>query len=123
MNEEPLKILVIDDDNDVADLLKALLQAEGFQVTSARNGLEALEDLKHDPLPSVILLDLTMPVMDGWEFRFEQQSDARFANIPTIVLSADSSVHRKAAAIAAEGYIRKPIEIDLLLASIRKIAA
>jgi CheY-like chemotaxis protein len=61
-----------------------------------------------------------MPVMDGWQFRAEQQKDAKFSDIPVIIVSADGRVYQKAAAIGAAGYLKKPVELEILLDAVEK---
>jgi CheY-like chemotaxis protein len=80
-------ILVIEDDDDVRDSLSTFLQEEGYQVRTAANGRDALELLATDPVVCLILLDLTMPVMDGWEFRRRQREDPRLAHIPVVLVT------------------------------------
>ena len=88
----------------------------GYRVSSAENGAQALEQLREraEP-PRVILLDLMMPVMTGWEFYREQQSDARLAAIPVIVLSARPSMDREGFAMAVAGFVPKPMNVGDLL--------
>ena len=75
-------ILVVDDDPDIRDSLREVLEDEGYEVACVGNGREALDHLKTaNPRPCVILLDLMMPVMDGWQFRKEQKQDAEIAGI------------------------------------------
>jgi CheY-like chemotaxis protein len=113
-------ILVIDDDPDILATVEQILLVEGYDVTAARNGAEALQVL--DSLaPDVIILDLMMPVMDGWEFR-RRLHDHRAANTPVIVVSADRDVSRKAASIAADGFLAKPFDLDHLLDEIGRFA-
>ena len=110
------QVFVVEDDSDIRESLVWLLEAEGYDVVGAANGLEAMERLRSAAAPpGVILLDLMMPVMNGWQFRSEQLRDPHFASIPVVVISADGSIQRKASAIDAVGYLRKPIEIDELL--------
>ena len=112
-------ILVVEDDPDALEALCDLLGLHGYAVTSARNGAEALALLGRSPLPQMIVLDLLMPTMDGWEFRRRQKSDPRIANIPVVVVSASSV----AKPIDADTVLRKPVDIDRLLATIAKHCA
>src|SRR4051812_3356720 len=92
--ERPSSVLVVDDDPDILEALAEILEAEGFEVWRAKNGREALDRL-NPRLPDLILLDLMMPVMDGWEFsqKLREKEDAR--KLPIIVLSADRNVGPK----------------------------
>jgi len=112
-------LLVVEDDADVREALDGLLSTEGFRVTGCSNGLEALEVLRASPKPDLILLDLMMPIMDGWQFRVAQKDDPELANIPVLALSADSTA--KAAAIDAEAYLRKPVDYDTLIDTIDRL--
>ena len=85
------RLLLVDDDDAIRESLREALDDDGFEVVTAANGLEALERLRHSPRPSAILLDLMMPVMDGWEFRNTQLSDPSLRDIPVLVISASGS--------------------------------
>jgi signal transduction histidine kinase len=108
-----IRLLLVEDDSSIRFALSDMLTDEGFDVTTVVNGRDALEELRRSAPPDVILLDLMMPVMDGWEFRVEQRADPLLASIPLLAMSADLSA--KARAIAADGYIRKPIDFPDLL--------
>ena len=111
-------ILVIDDDPDILEALSEILESEGFGIHQARNGLEALEVL--EPLrPDLILLDLMMPVMDGWEFAENIRRRPDWAEIPVIVLSADRNIEDKARQLGAVGYLAKPFELSELLSLVQ----
>lgn len=112
-------VLVVDDDPDILEALSEILEAEGFEIRRARNGKEALERLEPDP-PNLILLDLMMPVMDGWEFAQRMRQKPAVAGIPLIVLSADRNVGSKAADIGAVGHLAKPFELNDLLDMVRR---
>ncbi len=112
-------LLVIEDDSDIREALDGLLSMEGFRVTGCSNGREALEWLRISPKPDLILLDLMMPIMDGWQFRVVQKDDPELATIPVLALSADSTA--KAAAIDAEAYLKKPVDYDTLIATIDRL--
>src|SRR5438128_8871587 len=81
-------VLIVEDDADLRDMMAQLLTIEGFSATTVANGREALDYLTRGDRPDVILLDLMMPVMDGWEFRRTQLADPALADVPVIVLSA-----------------------------------
>ena len=109
------RVLVVDDDPDILDALSEILEVEGYEVQRARNGREALQRIEQD-MPDLVLLDLMMPVMDGWEFA---RSLAPGARPPIIVLSADRNVSAKAREIGALGWLAKPFELSELLAAVR----
>jgi len=111
------RVLVVDDDPDILDALSEILEAEGYDVQRARNGREALQRLEQG-LPDLVLLDLMMPVMDGWEFARSLDPGAR---PPIIVLSADRNVSAKAKEIGALGWLAKPFELSDLLAAVRNV--
>jgi CheY-like chemotaxis protein len=114
-------ILVIEDDVDILRAVVQVLEDEGHTVRAAENGRVALAALRAPdaPLPCVILLDLMMPVMDGWAFRAEQLRDPTLAHIPVIVLTADGNAAEKAALMNGAGALRKPVELLTLLAAIQ----
>ena len=116
MSQASKSILVVEDDQDVRDALATVLETEGYSVAKAADGQEALGQLRAASAPCVILLDLYMPVMNGWAFRDEQLRDPKLASIPVIVVSADTMVARRAADLGAAGYVGKPIDFDRLLA-------
>jgi CheY-like chemotaxis protein len=113
-------VLVVEDDTDILRALVQVLQDEGHTVRTAENGLVALAALRAPDArpPCVILLDLMMPVMDGWAFRAEQLRDPALASIPVIVLTADGSAVEKAALMNGAGALRKPVELATLLGAI-----
>jgi CheY-like chemotaxis protein len=93
------------------------LTIEGFAAATVANGREALDYLHGTIKPHVILLDLMMPVMDGWEFRRRQQADPELAPVPVIVLSALDAV--RAAPVDAAAFLKKPLDFDRLLELVR----
>jgi len=116
----PSTVLVVDDDPDILEALSEILEAEGFEIRRARNGKEALDRLEPDG-PQLILLDLMMPVMDGWEFAQRmRQRPPEIARIPIIVLSADRNVGSKASDLGAVGHLAKPFELNDLLELVRR---
>ena len=117
---EGRSVLIVEDDFDVRDALSQLLEFEGYVVAGAANGQEAIDHLRSTPRPAAILLDLMMPVMDGFQFRSELMHDPTLASIPVIIISADASVAEKAARMGATAYLRKPIEVDALLHTLER---
>src|SRR5262245_34872901 len=95
------RVLIVDDDYDIRATLHEILSDEGYDVASSANGFEALQALRSGTAPCLILLDLMMPVMDGWQFRAQQLSDPTLASIPVVVLSADAGVAQKSRALNA----------------------
>jgi CheY-like chemotaxis protein len=113
-------ILVVEDDAVTRDAVALVLQDEGYSVTGVANGQEALLHLRSTPPPNLILLDLMMPVMNGWEFRKQQTKDPALKSIPVLVVSADAGVPQKAAALGATDYLIKPIDIHKLLEAVQR---
>jgi CheY-like chemotaxis protein len=114
-------VLVVDDDADVREATQLVLENSGYSVQTARDGRQALEILRKSPeRPCLILLDLMMPVMDGWRFRVEQQHDAALAPIPVVVLSGATDTHRSADSLCADEHISKPVSLDRLLETVRR---
>jgi CheY-like chemotaxis protein len=112
-------ILIVEDDADLREMMTQLLSLEGFEAHAVANGREALDYLRQaGERPDVILLDLMMPVMDGWEFRRQQRSDPDFADVPVIVLSALDPA--RGADIGAIEFLKKPLDFDRLLELIRQ---
>jgi len=111
-------ILVIDDDDDIREVLATVLDEAGFRVVTAANGREGLERLREDPQPDVILLDLMMPEMDGYQFRAEQQRDPALRAIPTLIVTA-GTVTSRVEALGAEAILRKPVGLRRLVDTIR----
>ncbi len=111
-------ILLVEDDLLQREPLALLLQLEGYTVTSAGDGYEALAILHAGFAPCVIILDLMMPGMDGAEFRSAQLGDARIANIPVILYSAGDDLSRIANQFGMVGYVVKPGNLDALLSLI-----
>ncbi len=110
-------VLIVEDDEDLREMMAQLLSLEGFHPATVANGREALEYLHDAAPPQVILLDLMMPVMDGWEFRRQQQADPLLAPVPVIILSALDS--GRASDLEASAFLKKPLDFDRLLALVR----
>jgi CheY-like chemotaxis protein len=106
-------VFIIEDDLDTREMLGRFLELEGYRVESAENGKLALERLGSGVHACVILLDLMMPVMDGWQFRREQVRNAALADIPVIVVSAAG--RDRIQKIDANAYLSKPVDLEELL--------
>lgn len=113
-------ILVVEDEQDIREVLKEILEFEDHRVFTSSNGKEALETLKKIPKPDIILLDLMMPIMNGWEFLEVKHQTAALSKIPVIVLSAATG---KAAPPHISAYMKKPIQLDSLLSLIKEHVA
>src|SRR5438093_10220027 len=113
-------VLVVDDESDLRQLVAELLSGHGYDVVLAQHGREALERLC-DHCPDLVLLDLNMPVMDGWQFRAEQRRllEPDLVNIPVLILSGADSADQHAATLDAVGAIEKPFDPDRLLNAVR----
>jgi CheY-like chemotaxis protein len=111
-------VLIVEDDFDLREALTEMLRDEGYQVATAAHGAEALVRLRGGSKPCVILLDLAMPVMNGWQFRAEQRHDPELAKIPVIVLSAAPHVREELPELGLSDYLQKPVSIERLLGRI-----
>jgi CheY-like chemotaxis protein len=111
-------VLVVEDDRSARDTLREVLEDAGYEVAPAANGREALERLRGPWRAQVILLDLAMPVMDGWQFRHEQRSDPALSHIPVVVVSADGGLEEKVRGLAAAEVLAKPVTLERLLAAV-----
>lgn len=114
-------VLVVDDDKNVCELIRASLAAGGYHSVTAANGREALDYLrKTASRPGLILLDLMMPEMTGWEFRRRQQEDPALAGIPVAIITGLPGVDDKAAAIGAVDVLYKPSKVETLTALVSR---
>lgn len=111
-------VLIVEDDADLREMMAQLLTLEGYRATTVANGRDALDYLHRGDRPEIILLDLMMPVMDGWEFRRRQGEDPALATVPVVVLSAlDPS---RAADLDGAAFLKKPLDFDRLLQLVRQ---
>jgi CheY-like chemotaxis protein len=118
------RILVVDDDTELRRSLAEVLTEAGYDVSCARNGEEALRALADEREPNAILLDLAMPVMDGWTFRSLQRSDPRLAHIPTVIITASLSADpAQVERLAPDAFLAKPFSLERLIETLRRLAA
>ena len=122
MNGTYKDILVVDDDLVLSEIIADVLETEGHTARIAFNGREALERIR-ERRPQLILLDLMMPVMNGWEFADELGSKPEWANIPIIVVTAAHDWHNKQQEINAKAVIHKPFDIDKLIEMVQAYAS
>jgi CheY-like chemotaxis protein len=113
-------ILIVDDDPIIRDVLVEALQDEGYDVISCRDGQEALEVVS-EQAPDLILLDLMMPRVDGWEFRQRQLADESLREIPVIVLTAARGLEEHAEALHPAAAMPKPFNLSTLLRTIEDV--
>jgi CheY-like chemotaxis protein len=112
-------VLVVEDDRDVLEALAETLEETDYQVLRARNGLEALGQLEAHPC-DLILLDLMMPVMNGWDFRHKQRGTPSIAGIPVLLMSAGAHLSTASGELDAVGYVTKPVDVSDLLDTVRR---
>lgn len=110
-------VLVVDDESDIREAVAEVLSFEGYQVLDASDGAEALAKARAYH-PGLVLLDLMMPRMDGWEFRRVQKHDPEVSRIPVVVLSAMGPESLR----DADGYVGKPFDMDDLVSAVRRYA-
>ena len=113
-------LLLVEDDDDVRDAVAASLRDEGYEVAEAENGRLALEWLKSNADPCLVLLDLWMPVMTGMELHEVMAQDPRLAALPLVVVSAAGDAKARAQQMGALGYLRKPLDLHDLLATVER---
>jgi CheY-like chemotaxis protein len=109
-------VLVVEDDEDIRADLTAILRIKGFSVEEAANGHEALARLRNGVLPCLVVLDLMMPFMNGWELRAEMRADVELAAIPVVVVSGKGRIaDDEAETLAPAAVLVKPFELSELL--------
>jgi CheY-like chemotaxis protein len=118
-SEKKKSILIIEDDQDILLALKSFLEVEGYAVQTAENGFEAMELLKEGEMPNLILLDMKMPVMNGWQFAIEFLAKHDHLS-PIVVMTAAADAKQRAQDISAIGWVSKPFELDELLKIVKK---
>ena len=115
MEEHFASVLVVDDDDDIRDAICGVLEAEGYTTLSAENGEVALEAMGRGRRPCVVLLDLMMPVMNGWDFMRAVSQKHDLDDLPVVVVSAYSET-----APGAKRVLKKPLDVKQLLAAVRE---
>lgn len=121
MGRAPLRILLVDDDPDTLTAEREALDDHGFSVITARDGAEAMRALEAGPPPSVIVLDINMPGVDGPAFALELRQHLR--HVPLVVLTGAADPRRQADRCNAEAYLSKPFDADRLVGTVRRFAA
>jgi CheY-like chemotaxis protein len=111
--------MVVDDDDDIRETLRSLLVEEGYAVTAHQNGRAALGALRAGERPAAILLDLMMPIMDGWDFRREQLADPALAGIPVILVTAAGLERVNPEDFTA--VLRKPLKLERVLDTLERL--
>lgn len=114
-------ILVVEDDADIRNALADILIDEGYTVRVAAHGAEGLDELRRTPRPNLILLDLMMPIMSGWQMRRAQLGDPGLAHIPVAVITADSLAERRNPELAADAFLVKPVDLEQLIATVDRL--
>ncbi len=113
------RVLIIEDDKAVSESMAELLSFEGYDTKVANNGKEGLEILKKGFAPCIILLDLMMPVMDGWTFHSQLKKEPAFLQIPVLVMSGVVDVYNHLGLDGIVGRVQKPINFEALMSLIR----
>ena len=119
----PPSVLIVDDEVRIREVLVELLADEGYTAMAVANGQAALDYLHTHPAPCCIVLDLYMPVMDGWQFHRAQLRTPALAGIPVIVMSAVAAALQPLAWFQAAGYLQKPFGVDAVLALVVLLCA
>lgn len=110
-------VLVVDDDSSIVSTVREVLKDEGYEVATAMDGQAALRRIDQD-VPALVLLDMRMPIMDGWQFAAEVRR--RGLDLPIVVMTAAQDAQRWAGEIGADGYVSKPFDIDDLLGAVAR---
>ncbi len=109
------RVLIVEDDAIIRLDLANILREEGYETFAAANGMSALDVLKGGQKFGLILIDLMMPVMDGWTLRAELLKDEELAKVPVVIISAANDLGREVSGLKASGFLAKPFSLDHLL--------
>jgi CheY-like chemotaxis protein len=118
-----LPLMIVDDDDDLRDALAEIMIAQGYEVAAFADARAALAALEGGRVPFLILLDLMMPGMSGWEFRAAQLSNPRLTTIPVVVVTAANTLTDGARTLSDVETLHKPFELDTLLTVVDRYAA
>jgi CheY-like chemotaxis protein len=116
----PKRVLVVDDDDGIRLVLADLLEFEGYEVVTAINGAEALSQVR-TARPDVVVLDLMMPIMDGWQFMEACRREALCAATPVLIMSAYRHLAETAPRLAVDAYLAKPFDMETLLGTVERL--
>lgn len=114
-------ILIVEDDADLRSVEAEILGAEGFDVRTASDGIEALETIDASGTPALILLDLRMPRLNGWDLAARLRSHETLRRVPIVVVAAHFAIAEEAASIGARAWLHKPVSIDRLLSVVNRV--
>jgi CheY-like chemotaxis protein len=114
-------VMVVDDDLAIRELIAMVLTDEGYAVATATNGAEALTQLQQSPPPALVLLDLNMPVMSGWELQARLREE--LPDLPVVFMTAGQRAQEEARRHQAAGFLPKPFDLDHLLATVARFTA
>jgi CheY-like chemotaxis protein len=120
MTGEAHCVLVVEDDPDIREVMILILEGAGYTVCGAEHGADALARLRGGLTPCLIVLDLTMPVMDGWTFCEETEKDPAFANVPIVVVSAVPRKATRDSSARAVARLTKPLDVAKLLVTVER---
>ncbi len=109
------EVMVVEDHDDIREALVELIENSGYPAVGVRNGMEALQHLEDGHTPGLIVLDLMLPVMSGWEFRRRQMTNANWSSIPIVLVSGVDHLEKEATRLQAIAFITKPFNFDKLL--------
>lgn len=117
----PPHVLIVEDDHDVREMLEMFLSHSGFSISSATNGAEALDRMR-ERQPCVVLLDLMMPVMTGWQFRERQMADAKLAKVPVVCVTAAADPNSISAQLGVQ-CMSKPVDLEVLINVVHRVCS
>ena len=121
MESSVRRILIIEDEEDIREILKEFFEGEGYEVLTAIHGKDAFRVLEETEKPNIILVDLMMPVMSGEEFIEKKKVHPHFVGIPTIIMSADYRTKAKAQSLNIKWAISKPLELTSLISIVDEV--